>query len=302
MVAPEPTGHDSGATKRWAVALPASLAVHVLLGYVLIQGGVDPTKLAAAASQSTPIEIPIKLGIERSDAHTPNWLGFETPTPHVATPSTVEQSELTRAVGPARDNLARTLASELQSLTSQTIADTRQVLEALVAELAKAQSEAAQTQSQDQPERAEPQETIEPRPAPQPTPQAEPAPEPADEDGSPGLQDDRAADASSLPSEIRRTQLGQVVAGQGLRIRTTRIILTDLQRFMGRPPSPLVEIYFARDGSVARAAIAPGQGTGRSDLDQALINALYRWTASGERLEAMDEDDPPLLIRMRILF
>ena len=295
-----PTEHPNGSASRWAIALPASVAVHLLLGIALLRGGLDPSHLAEAASQVRPIEIPLHLGIERSEADTPNWLGFETPTPHEASPSSVEQSQLTRALGEARDNLARALASQVQNATSQTIAQARQVLETLLAEIAQAQGQAQEPQPQPQP--AQPQPAVEPQPVAEPAPKAEPTPEPSSEDGSPGLVDDRAADASSLPSEIRRAELGRVVAGEGLRIQTTRIVLTDLQRFLGRAPSPLVEISFARDGTVAKAAIARGQGTGRNDLDQALINAIYRWTASGARLDALDEDDPPLLIRLRILF
>lgn len=171
------------------------------------------------------------------------------------------------------------------------------MLEAFRAELVRAQAEAEK--------RAEP----EPAPAAQtpPQPASEPSQEPKpaeddEQDGSPGQKDTRAADAVSLPTDVRRTDLGKVVAGEGLKINTTRLHLTDLQRAMGRPPSPLVEMFFDHTGRVSRARIPDGRGSGRSDIDQALINAIYEWTAQGEKIDALEEGDPPLLVRMRIMF
>ena len=286
------------ATLRWAIALPASLAVHALLGYVLIRGGVDPARMASAAESQTQIEIPVKLGIERSDASTTNWLGFAEPEPHVAAPSVTEQSQLTRAQGQAMDTLSRAIAASVQAVTAEAVADARAVLDALRAEFARA----AELASQPKPEPL-PAEHAEPRPEPSPQPPAEPTPATDDQqDGSPGTQDTRAATASSLPVEMRRTQLGSVVAAEGLKINTTHMHLTDLQRIRGRPPSPLVEIFFDHAGLVSRAQIPKGRGTGRSDIDNALINAIYEWTATGERIEALQGGDRPLLVRMRILF
>ena len=291
---------NSGSVARWAVALPASLAAHLLLGYLLIKSGVDPARMAAAAEDQPRLEIPIKLGIERSEAVTPNWLGFETPTPHVADPSPVEQSELTRAQGTEFDNLARALAAQVQATTSQALTDAQAVLDMLRAELARAAAEALKNQPKPEPKPTPAAETP-------PQPQSDPAQEPteatdSEQEGSPGQQDTRSADATSLQMEMRRTQLGEVLASEGLKINTTRIRLTDLQRAMGRPPSPLVEIFFDHEGKVSKARIPDGRGTGRSDMDNALINAIYEWTAQGKRIDAMTETDPPLLVRMRILF
>lgn len=291
-----PPSRASTAT-RWAVAVPASVAVHLLVALALLRGGVDPARIADAAERATPLEIPIKLGVEKSEAVTPNWLGFEIPEPHVASPATVNQSELTRAQGDQRDNLARAFAAQVQAATTQTLADARAMLDAFRAELVRAQAEAAK--------QAKPEPTPAAKTPPQPTSEPSPEPKPAEDDeqdGSPGEKDTRAADAVSLPTEVRRTELGKVVAGEGLKINTTRLHLTDLQRSMGRPPSPLVEIFFDYTGRVFRARIPAGRGSGRSDIDQALINAIYEWTAEGEKIDALEEGDPPLLVRMRILF
>jgi hypothetical protein len=279
---------------RWAVAVPASVAVHVLVAMALLRGGVDPSTLARAA-EDAPLDIPVELGVEKSEAVTLNWMGFETPTPHVAYPSPVEQSQLTRAQGTQRDDLSRALSAQVQAVTTQTMAEARAVLEALRGELARARARAAE-QAQTTPATQAP---------PQPTPQPAVEPTPAQDDqqdGSPGIQDTRVAPAVSLPIDVRRTELGKVVAAEGLQINTTRMHLTDLQRSMGRPPSPLVEIFFDHTGGVFRARIPDGRGSGRADLDQALLNAIYEWTAQGKAIDALAEGDPPLLVRMRIMF
>lgn len=290
-----PDQSRAGALARWALAVPASMAVHVLIAAALLRGGVDPNRLAEAAEKTSPLEIPIKLGIEKSQAVTPNWLGFETPTPHVALPTPVNQSELTRAQGSQRDNLARALSAQVQATATQAMAEARAVLDAFRAQLLQAQAEAqAATQ-------AEPATEAPPQPTPQPA--VEPTPAQDDQqDGSPGIQDTRVSPAVSLPTDVRRNELGKVVATEGLRINTTRLHLTDLQRSMGRPPSPLVEIFFDHTGRVFRARIPDGRGSGRSDIDQALLNAIYEWTAEGEAIDALEERDPPLLVRMRIMF
>ncbi len=55
--------------------------------------------LAAAEEDRTH---PLRLGIDRSNAATINWVGFETPTEHAASKSSVEQAAVTPIVGTAR--------------------------------------------------------------------------------------------------------------------------------------------------------------------------------------------------------
>lgn len=288
---------NSSQLPRWAIAIPASLLCHALIAVLLLRAGVDPTSMASAAERMDPLEIPVKLGIERSDAVTPNWLGFATPTPHVADPAPTEQSPLTRAQGDQRDNFARTMAASMQASTNQALAEARRVLDAFRERFARAQAEArvlahATAEPESQPVE---EPTVEPTPA-EPTPAQDDA-----LDGSPGIQDTRSAPPSSKPIEMRRLELGRVVSAEGLKINTSRIHLTSLQRAFRADRSPLVEIFFTHDGRVTRARIPSGRGSGFSDIDQAIINAIYEWTAEGKPIEEMQPGDAPLLIRMRIL-
>lgn len=293
---------------RWPAVVLASLALHAGLGLAL-RHGVDAHAWAHAAERTTQ-ELPVRLGIDRSQASTPAWLGFVEPSPHAAPASSVEQSALTRRPGLADEPAA--LAGQVQASIMQGLEQAQRTAQALGRTLAELLEHAQQRGSTDAQTPGEPAESASASPPRQAHRQAQPAdptPQPAEPasaesagQGTPGLADVREADASSLSMETSRQQLGRVLAGPGLRINTTRLRLTDLQRAMGRPPSPLVEIFFDHRGRVVRARIVPGQGTGRQDLDQALLNAIYEWTAQGERVQAMSATDRPLLVRLRILF
>ncbi|MEO1009028.1 MAG: hypothetical protein AAFX79_10695 [Planctomycetota bacterium] len=302
-------GAERGAAAgRWAVAVPVSVLAHVALA-VLVWQRADAAAMAASANASGP-EIPIKLGIDRSEAVTPTWLGFETPTPHSARLSTTEQSPLTRAEGEARDDEASAAAAsepqppafseaEVAEAMSRMVGDAGELIAQLRGRFAAARAEAAERARDAAREAAREAEAAESTPRPESTSQTG---DDGEGEGSPGIEDDREADATSRTVEIERAQLGRVVAAEGLRINTSRLELTDLQRFIGRPPSPLVELFFDYRGRVISARIPPGRGTGRSDIDASLTNAMYEWTAMGARIEAMVEGDEPLLVRMRIRF
>lgn len=257
--------------------------------------------MAEAADRMPPLEIPIKLGIEKSDAVTPNWLGFETPTPHVAAPAPVEQSALTRAEGDQRDNLARTMAASIQDASASAVNQTRAVLDAFREQLAESLVQAEEERlAQAQAEEQAPAQPAE-KPAPQSNPTEPTQAEDDQQDGSPGTQDTRSAPPSSEPIEMRRVELGKAISAEGLKINTTRMHLTSLQRSRRPGGNPLVEIFFDHSGQVVKARIPRGRGSGRSDIDQALINAIYEWTAKGEAIDKLEDGDAPLLLRMRIL-
>lgn len=101
------------------------------------------------------------------------------------------------------------------------------------------------------------------------------------------------------PVEIRP---GRVAAAEGLQITTVRPIFDITTIATANPRSPTVLIEFGKDGRVRRAAFLPGRSTGESRVDQPLLDAVYRWTARGEPLDALSEDpDDVVGITMRIL-
>jgi len=302
-------GHDGPsraadhAGRRLAAALVLSLALHAAAVLWLLGGPVS-----AGAAAVTPPKPPVALGIERSEAQTVAWLGFADPTEHNAQPSAVDQSQLTRAPGQREDNLARraaSAASEALARASRTASRAAAALREALRRQRELASKRETTPNDDTPPEPDDQQAPQPADAPAPEPQASQSDSDAADDsqrGSPGEADDRAADAASKPTDVRRRVLGRVLATQGLRIRTTRLRLTDLQEAFGRPPSPLVEIFFNHKGVVVEARVVEGQGTGRPDVDQALVNAIFEWTAAGPPIERLEPGQRPLLVRMRILF
>lgn len=109
------------------------------------------------------------------------------------------------------------------------------------------------------------------------------------------------AAATSLrePIEVRP---GRVIAAQGLQITTVRPQYSMSTMVTARPRSPVVEIHFGRDGRVVRASFLPGRTTGDAGVDQPLLDAIYRWTASGAALASLGEGSEDVIsVTMRIL-
>ena len=113
---------------------------------------------------------------------------------------------------------------------------------------------------------------------------------------APGL----LSDAESVAAAIREAidvKPGKVLAAKGLRIQTVRPEWAVTTRLMARPKNPVVKVTFGRNGRVLRAEFVDGQGTGWSDVDGPLKDALYRWTAKGATLDQIptspDADGEP---------
>ncbi len=93
------TDANAGMVRNLVVGVALSAAVHAS---VLVWSQVQSHGQVATSSddQVAPqVTQPLKLGIDRSSAATINWIGFESPTEHSATQSTVEQAAVTPVVG-----------------------------------------------------------------------------------------------------------------------------------------------------------------------------------------------------------
>ena len=237
------------------------------------------------------------LGIERSEAVTISWIGFQDPTPHRAVQASVDQAQVSPQAGAMRELMqaapaAAAQASEavqevVQALRSRLEASTeRMELAAKRAEQQRAADEAAERARQaSEAQRAQQQA----------------------EAGSPGdaaVPDDREAQATSTNPPLSYT-LGQPVAREGLRIRTviprfdatTR--LTDLRALTRKP---VVAVTFGRDGAVLDARILPGTASGRRSVDEPILNAVFQWRATGEDLDSIPVSTPPKGLTVEIRF
>lgn len=112
---------------------------------------------------------------------------------------------------------------------------------------------------------------------------------------------DREADAAAKeePHEVRP---GQPLAAEGLRVQTRgRPDFSVITRLTGARRTPVYGITFGRDGRVRNVEII--ESSGNPNVDEPWRNVLYRWTATGERLEQLSEDDPEagVTIKIRLL-
>ena len=117
----------------------------------------------------------------------------------------------------------------------------------------------------------------------------------------PGEKSDRQSTPSALKDTIEVVP-GRPAAGQGLEIKTVRPRWSDTTRLVAVPRNPVVRVTFAKSGRVSSVIFAAGQNTGWNDVDEPLLDAIYRWTAKGEALRALPSTkDAGLTVQFRIM-
>jgi hypothetical protein len=105
-----------------------------------------------------------------------------------------------------------------------------------------------------------------------------------------GIESDRESMSFSLKDPIR-IRPGQPAASQGLRIRTVDIDISTTARVATRRNAwAEVRVKFNRDGVVIFADFIDGKTTGHADWDGPVLDAVYRWVASGEMLNQLPPD------------
>jgi hypothetical protein len=98
-----------------------------------------------------------------------------------------------------------------------------------------------------------------------------------------------------------------VVSAKGLKIATKRPAWAATTRAIRNPGNAVMQVTFARDGTARRVRfLSDGRReyrTGFPDVDDPLVTALYQWTAEGEALLRLPENDPDagLTITFKIL-
>lgn len=107
----------------------------------------------------------------------------------------------------------------------------------------------------------------------------------------PGEKDDREADASAIVDSIEVVP-GKPAAAKGLRIQTSRPQWSMTTKLTARPRNPTIRITFGPTGRVTSAEFVRGKATGYTEVDQPLLNAIYRWTARGEAIDKLNPTNP----------
>lgn len=162
----------------------------------------------------------------------------------------------------------------IQSLREAAQQALREAMQA-EAEQAKEPELTAQTESSEsppQPEQAQPQPAIPPQPPPGPAGR--------------GDASDKESDASSI-IEVPKDQWerGRPIASPGLELKPRKPHFTILTMITSAPCNPLCEITFGHDGVPTRARLLSGSCDSR--VDEGILNSLYGWRASGEKLNAL---------------
>lgn len=272
-----------------------------------------------------------RLGVERSEHATINWIGFADPTPHKALPSEIEQAALSLApIGepvpspsqapspdaeprPAQSEPTQPAAAPPQSAGGQappmseepwTIEQPESPNPDFLPIPSETPSETREAESEQNPEptpELNPTSTDTPEPAP-------PIPDggPAGADDQPGLPSDRESSPTALEMAMSLNDWGKPAAGEGIEVIPQRPRWGPTVVSLAWPRNPTVIIEFGRDGH-ARAVRFAQQGdrvldTGSSEVDRVLINTLYNWRARGEKIDALTEEGPGsrFTIRMHI--
>lgn len=339
--------------RNLGVGVVLSVVLHLVIATGLVARSLLPDlSLEAAMDREDETAPPLKLGIDRSQVATINWVGFETPTEHSAQNSTVEQAAVTPVVGlaeaasedePSPETVPTEAAqpevqpqpepeptpqsepapeSEATPTTEPTPSMPLVPVEMLGPIRAAPASESPLIQMEPgellrppkpaEPAAAPPETTpaettptpeAKPSSAPQPTPAQESA-KPADPAGTPGIQDEREADASAITKTLE-VRPGKPIAAEGLQITTSRPVYGVTVQAISNPRNPVVCIQFDRSGKVRRADFVVRDGkrldTGSIHVDAPLMDAIYRWTAKGKALESLRKDETlPVEIRLLI--
>lgn len=119
---------------------------------------------------------------------------------------------------------------------------------------------------------------------------------PAGADDIPGLPSDRESVATALREATDLTQWGKPLARKGLEIKTVRPRWSTATLLTRLPRNPVVMVSFGPDGRVKRAEflrLDDGRrlSTGARDVDEPLLDAVYKWRATGEALKNLGEDE-----------
>jgi len=104
-----------------------------------------------------------------------------------------------------------------------------------------------------------------------------------------GQRSDRESDATSVinvPPEKWRT--GAPIAHKGVEILTRRPELPILTRLTTRPLHPVADLFFDNQGKPVSVKIVQSSGY-PDDIDQPVIDALFRWRAKGTQLAHLPE-------------
>jgi len=133
------------------------------------------------------------------------------------------------------------------------------------------------------------------------TPNSPPTPATGGQSKQKGIRSDRESEAFTKKVIDTPMRDGRVQAGKGLNIITRRADFTNTTLLTAPPRDTMVRISFQKSGTVKRAEFVNGSATGNPNVDDPLMNAIYRWRASGKDLNVLAAEET-LSVVVRVTF
>jgi hypothetical protein len=283
----------------------------------------------AAMQEANPSPPEILPGIEDSSSVSINWLGFSEPTAHAGELSETEQPALATAPMGERAEPGQSSTSQVRATASPRAPVGPLQPEAAQTALTPTTPEAPEATEPKPSLAIQPREAevtlvpgqeasrvspwgAPPVPERAPGPSAGGAPTPSqDPDEGEQAQADQGApaggtdlagelsDRESVATAIREatdlTEWGKPLARKGLEIKTVHPRWSVTTRLTRLPRNPVIMVSFGPDGRVVHAEFVRHQGrlysSGSRDVDEPLLDSVYKWRATGKPLEALGPKD-----------
>ncbi len=311
-----------------------SLAFHGAVVIPLLEKASDASEtrgivdLASAIEPPAPEEAEEVLGIDDSMAKTMNWIGYEEYEEHLARLAETDQAafkmnpsagggapppvpETKRPVEETKTPSERKAEGARPSVTAPATKDRDDPRAPDAPQPSEATTVEKTTPIEPKPdapgeepvppttEPAPDAPPTEPKPTPTPTPKPNEGPGEGEGEPSDGDAAEKESDATSVievpPSTWRA---GKPLAAAGLELKTRRPVFTELTTLTAQFSNPLVEIRFGSNGRPRSAVILESSRDRR--VDEPILDSLYRWRATGDRLKEL-EGDETVDIKLRIV-
>ncbi|MBC8421553.1 hypothetical protein H8D99_00290 [bacterium] len=229
---------------------------------------------AKATHLETPItEKPeIELGIDKSKESTLTWIGYEEYEEQRARFANVEQAEMKADIEHANPNQVVAVSTAIQEISKPFSEFTSQFLEMLRGiEITTPSKEIVEVEQEETPETPQLQVEIEEIPA----------------DGNPSDRDSEATSVFNITSD--QWKKGKPLASQGIVLRPRIPIFTANQLVTNAPSDLVAELHIGALGKPNRVVIVYSTGSG--SIDRTLEASLYRWRASGDKIDELEGEE-----------